>query len=203
MACNDDRGQRVIEACLISGLQVPDEVAVVGVDNDELVCGLSNPPLSSVALNFERAGYESAEALHRMIRGLDIAPRKIVVRPAEIVMRHATNILAVTDPLVAQAVRFIRQNCCAAVSVTDVSRAVAVSRRALEKRFRQALDRSVLSEIRRCRVEHIAQLLTHSSQPIAEVAEQLGFDGPQHIARYFRAEKGVTPREFRKASRPS
>lgn len=202
MACNDDRGQQIIEACRFSDLQVPDEVAVVGVDNDELVCGLSSPPLSSVALNFEKAGYESAEALHQMIRGRIPLSRKILVRPTEVVMRHATNILAVDDPLVALSIRFIRQHSRAGVSVTDVSRAVAVSRRSLEKRFRRALDRSVLSEIRRSRVEHIAQLLTHTSHSIAEIAEQLGFDGPQHIARYFRAEKGFTPREFRKSAQP-
>jgi LacI family transcriptional regulator len=203
MACNDDRGQQVIEACRLAGLAVPDEVAVIGVDNDELICGFSNPPLSSVALNFEKAGYESADALQRMFSGRRPVSRKILVHPTHVVMRHATNILAVDDPLVAGALRVIREQCERPLLVAEVARAVAVSRRVLEKRFRAVLARSILSEIRRARVNRIAQLLAGTTQSIAEIAGQLRFDGPQHIARYFRAEKGLTPREFRRLAQPS
>jgi LacI family transcriptional regulator len=203
MACNDDRGQQVIEACRLALLSVPDEVAVIGVDNDELICGFSNPPFSSVALNFERAGYQSAEALHRLIRGQKPVPAKIVVRPTHVVMRHASNILAVEDPLVARALRTIRDGCHRQLSVADVARTVAVSRRALEQRFRHVLARSILTEIRRARVGRIAQMLAATTLSIAEIADQLGFDGPQHIARYFRAEKGLTPREFRRRLQPN
>jgi LacI family transcriptional regulator len=197
LACNDDRGQQVIEACRTAKVHVPDEVAVIGVDNDELVCGLSDPPMSSVAIGFERAGYESAEALHLLIRGRQPAHPKIIVAASHVVTRRSTNILAVEDPFVARAVRFIRDHSRDSVSVPQVAQAAALSRRALEKRFRQSLARSVFNEIRRVRVEHISQLLAETSLSIAEVAEQLAFDGPQHIARYFRAEKGMTPREFR------
>jgi LacI family transcriptional regulator len=197
LACNDDRGQQVIEACRTAELQVPDQVAVMGVDNDELVCGLSDPPMSSVAIGFERAGYESAEALHLLIRGRQPIERKIIVAASHVVTRRSTNILAVEDPYVARALRFIRDHGRAPVSVTQVAQAAALSRRALEKRFRQSLARSVFSEIRRIRVEHISQLLAETTLSVSEVAEQLCFDGPQHIARYFRMERGMTPREFR------
>jgi LacI family transcriptional regulator len=197
LACNDDRGQQVIEACHAGGLHVPDQVAVIGVDNDELVCGLSDPPMSSVAIGFERAGYESAESLHLLISGRQPAQTKIIVAASHVVTRRSTNILAVDDPFVARALRFIRDHSRDPVSVSEVARAAALSRRALEKRFRQSLARSVFSEIRRVRVERISQLLAETTLPVAEVAEQLSFDGPQHIARYFRAEKGMTPREFR------
>jgi LacI family transcriptional regulator len=203
MACNDDRGQQVIEACRTAQLQVPDQVAVVGVDNDDLVCGLSDPPMSSVAVGFERAGYESAQALHLLIRGLRPAQSKITVTASHVVTRRSTNILAVEDPFVARALRFIRDHSREPLSVTQVAHAAALSRRTLEKRFRQGLARSVFSEIRRVRVEHISQLLAETSLSIAEVAEQLAFDGPHHIARYFRAEKGMTPREFRRSRAPS
>lgn len=197
LACNDDRGQQVIDACRTAELQVPDQVAVMGVDNDELVCGLSDPPMSSVAIGFERAGYESAEALHLLIRGRQAVERKIIVAASHVVTRRSTNILAVEDPYVARALRFIRDHGRVPVSVTQVAQAAALSRRALEKRFRQSLARSVFSEIRRIRVEYISQLLAETTLPVSEVAEQLSFDGPHHIARYFRKERGMTPREFR------
>jgi LacI family transcriptional regulator len=197
LACNDDRGQQVIEACRAAELHVPDQVAVMGVDNDELICGLSDPPMSSVVIGFERAGYESAESLHLLIRGRQPAQSKILVAASHVVTRRSTNILSVEDPFVARALRFIRDHSRDAISVPQVAQAAALSRRALEKRFRQSLARSVFSEIRRVRVEHISQLLAETTLSIAEVAEQLAFEGPQHIARYFRSEKGMTPREFR------
>lgn len=203
MACNDDCGQQVIEACRLAGLQIPDEIAVIGVDNDDLISGLSNPPMSSVALNFERAGYECAEALDRLIRGQPPATRRILVEASHVAVRHSTNLFAVEDEVVSRALRFIREESRHPVGVDEVARAVALSRRTLEKRFRSALHRSVLAEIRRMRVEHICRLLVATNRPVAEIAGHLGFDGPQHIARYFRAEKGITPREFRRRSQTS
>ena len=201
MACNDDRGEQVIEACRSAQLQVPDQVAVVGADNDELVCAFCNPPLSSVVIGFERAGYESAEALHALMRRRQ-THRKIIVPGSHVVTRRSTDILAVEDPAVARALRFIRDRNQSAASVSQVAQAAGLSRRALEKRFRSTLDRSILGEIRRGRAEHIAQLLAETTLSISAIADQLGFDGPQHIARYFRAAKGVTPREFRQRRAP-
>lgn len=203
MACNDDCGQQVIEACRLAGLQIPDDIAVIGVDNDDLISGLSNPPMSSVALNFERAGYECAEALDQLIRGREPISRRIIVEASHVAVRHSTNLLAVEDEVVSRALRFIREESRRPVAVDEVARAVALSRRTLEKRFRTALDRSVLAEIRRMRVEHICRLLVATNRPVAEIAGHLGFDGPQHIARYFRGEKGITPREFRRRSQAS
>ncbi|MCB1124974.1 MAG: DNA-binding transcriptional regulator [Verrucomicrobiae bacterium] len=203
MACNDDCGQQVIEACRLAGLQIPDDIAVLGVDNDDLISGLSNPPMSSVALNFERAGYECAEALDRLIRKQAPPARRIVVEASHVAVRHSTNLFAVEDSLVSRALRFIREESRRPVGVDEVARAVALSRRTLEKRFRSALNRSVLAEIRRMRVEHICRLLVATNRPISEIAGDLGFEGPQHVARYFRAEKGITPREFRRRSQTS
>ncbi len=198
MACNDDRGQQVVEACRMAHLEVPDQVAVIGVDNDELLCGFCEPAMSSVALNFELAGYQSAESLDRLIRRRKGKLRKIVVGASHVVMRRSTSVLAVEDPFVAQAMRFIRDHNRENLSVVAVARAVGLSRRALEKRFRRSFARSIFSEVRRVRVEQIVQFLAGTNHTIAEIADLMDFESPQHIARYFRAEKGVTPREFRR-----
>ncbi|MCX8108477.1 MAG: DNA-binding transcriptional regulator [Verrucomicrobiae bacterium] len=198
MAANDDRGQQVIEACKVAGLRVPDEVAVIGVDNDELVCELSDPPLSSIALNFERAGYESAAVLDRLMRGLPVSQNKIIVAATHIVTRRSTDILAVVDRHVAAALRFIRDHAREMIGVPDVAKSAGVSRRSLEKRFQATLRRSVLSEIRRVRVNQICRMLVETNQPISEIALALGFTGPEHIARYFRREMGTTPLAYRR-----
>ncbi|MFO1497969.1 MAG: DNA-binding transcriptional regulator [Verrucomicrobiota bacterium] len=198
MACNDDRGEQVIEACKIAGLQVPDEVAIIGADNDELVCDLSDPPMSSIAINFERAGYESAEVLDRLMRGRRVVPKKIVVPATHVVPRRSTDIVAVDDGQVANALRFIRDHAREVISVPDVARAAGLSRRVLEKRFQQLLRRSVLREIRRVRVAQICRLLAETNESISEIGLTLGYSGTEHLARYFRQEKHMTPLAYRR-----
>jgi LacI family transcriptional regulator len=181
----------------LSNLSVPDDVAVIGVDNDEVVCGLTDPPLSSVAVNFERAGYEAAHVLAGLMRG-ETAPSRIVVSPTHIVPRRSTSLLAVGDPNLAKALRFIRDRAQESPSVEAVARAAGISRRAMEKRFRDSLGRSVLDEIRRVRTDQIARLLVETELPVAQIAERLGFADVQHIARYFRSAKAMSPVAFRK-----
>ena len=199
MACNDDRARHVVEACKIAGLHVPEQVAVIGVDNDELVCDFSNPPLSSVALNLERSGYEAAELLDKlMAREIKPAEQKIVVQPAQIVPRQSTDVLAIDDSDVANAVRFIRQNAKDRIQVSDVVNAVGVSRRGLERRFRRVLSSSVLDEIRRVRVEHVAQMLMKTNLSIGQISLALNFPSIEHISRFFSQEKGMSPLAYRK-----
>lgn len=198
MACNDDRGQHVIEACKLAGLRVPDQVAVIGADNDELVCELSDPPMSSVEINFERAGFESARLLAAMMAGRRGAARKIPARATHVVARQSTNILALPDPQVVRALSFIRQHAREGIQVTAVAQAAGLSRRVLEKRFRALLDRSVLSEIRRVRVDQIARMLVETNLPVSQIALALGYESVEHIARYFRSEKGMSPLAYRR-----
>jgi len=198
MACNDDRAREVIEACKIAGLHVPEEVAILGVDNDDLVCNLSHPPLSSIALNFERAGYEAAELLDKLMTGEKMADERIVVRPTHIVTRQSTDILAIEDKEVAEAVRFIRQHCREPIQVSDVVDAVSVSRRSLYQQFRRVLGRSPNEEIRRARVEQIVRMLVETNLPVSKIALALGYSGVAHIARYFRQEKGMNLQSYRK-----
>ncbi|MCS7338368.1 MAG: XylR family transcriptional regulator [Verrucomicrobiae bacterium] len=198
MACNDDCGQQVMEACKLANITVPDMVGVIGADNDEVVCGLADPPMSSVGINFERAGYEAAQALDGLMRGLKRVPQKIVATATNVFARRSTDVIAVEDKPLAKALRFIRDNARQPMSVEDVARAAGLSRRALEKRFRNELGQTVLEAIRRARIQQISQLLIQTQMPISQVAEALGFADFQHFARYFKASTKMTPREFRK-----
>lgn len=198
LACNDDRGEEVSEACKMAGIHVPDDLGILGADNDEIVCDLADPPLSSVAINFERAGYESARVLDRLMARELVEDVNITVAATHVVPRRSTDTVSVTDQAVRQAIRFIRDRAREPIAVPDVARAAGVSRRVLEKRVQRVLRRSVLTEIRRARVEAICRMLVETNQSVAQIALALGFAGPEHIARYFRAEKGMTPLIYRR-----
>jgi LacI family transcriptional regulator len=202
MACNDDCGAEVMEACKLAGLKVPDAVGVIGADNDEVVCGLSDPALSSVAINFERAGYEAAQALDDMMRRRGSGRSQITVQATHIAERKSTDVVAVENAQLARALRFIRDHARAAIAVTDVARAAGLSRRALEKRVREQMSRSVLDEIRRVRTDHIARLLVETHLPVTNIATACGFEDAQHFARYFRSVKQMSPLEYRKRFAP-
>jgi LacI family transcriptional regulator len=202
MCCNDDRALQVVEACKLAGLQVPDDVAVLGVDNDVLVCDLADPPISSIALDTETAGHEAAKLLDQLMKGGVMAGQQIPVRPTHIVTRMSTDILAVTDPDVAAALRFIRRNPNRLIQVDDVVEATNVSRRVLEKRFKATLRRSVHQEIRRVRINNIIPLLVGTDMSITEIALHCGFAGVEHISRYFRKETGASLRDYRKQHAP-
>lgn len=197
MTCDDERGRHVIEACRMAGLAVPEEIAVIGVDNDELVCTLAQPPLSSIAVNTERAGYEAAEMLDKMMAGKKIKKRNILVKPQYVMTRQSTDILAIEDREVARAVRFIRQHANQLIQVRDVVREAAVSRRELERRFRRDLGRSVLNEIKRVRTEQVARMLLDTNLTVTQIALSLGYSS-LNLARYFRRQMGLTPLAYRK-----
>ncbi len=198
MACNDDRGRDVIEACKMVGLKVPDEVAIIGADNDELLCELSDPPMSSVGINFERAGYESAQLLATLMTGKPKTGSKIIVHATHVVPRQSTDIVAIGDPALGKALRFIRETAREAVHVEHVVKAAGLSRRVLEKRFRKVLGRSVLEELRRVRVAQICRMLVETNQSVSQIALSLGYADVEHFARYFRKEKKMTPLAYRK-----
>lgn len=197
MACNDDRALQVVEACKLAGIAVPEDVAVIGVDNDPLVCELADPPISSIALTTEAAGYAAAELLDRLMHGEPMAGQRITVYPSHVVTRVSTDVTAVTDPEVAAAVCYIREHADQPLQVEDVVRATSVSRRVLENRFRTLLRRSIHQEIQRVKVNYITQLLVDTDLSIKEIARRCGFDSPGHIARYFRRVTGVSLREYR------
>jgi LacI family transcriptional regulator len=201
MACNDIRGQQVLNACRASGVAVPDEVAVIGVDNDEVLCELSDPPLTSVVPSTERIGYEAAALLDRMMAGRKPPRRPIFMQPLGIVTRRSTEVLAIEDRHIAAAARFIREHACEGIDVGDVLRAVPLSRSTLERRFGKALGRSPKDEILRVRLTRAKQLLAETDFPLAVVAEKVGFEHTEYLSVIFKKKIGLTPGRFRTESR--
>jgi LacI family transcriptional regulator len=198
LACNDDRAQQVFEADKAAGVRVPDEIAILGVDNDDMICELTNPPLSSVAMSFEEAGYEAAAQLDRQMTGKEVSAGEIYLRPTHIHTRQSTDVLAVEDPAVAKALRFIRDHACDILSVDDVVEATAISRRLLERHFRQTLGISIYREIQRVRVERACQMLVETNWSLANIAEQCGFSNAIHFGVAFKRQMKVTPEQHRR-----
>jgi len=204
MACNDDRSVDVLAACKIADIEVPREVAILGVDNDELVCGLSYPQLSSIALSTRRAGYEAARVLDKLMRGQKIAEneKEVPIFPLHVVTRQSTDIMAIEDRQVAEAVHFIRKNSRKVIQVSDVAEAVGLSRRALEQRFRRVLARSVHEEIKYTRVNQVANILIGTNLSISQIARLLGYPDASNISRYFKQQKGISPLDYRRKFGP-
>jgi LacI family transcriptional regulator len=201
MACNDDRGREVLAACRQARLRVPEEVAVIGVDNDELLCDLSDPPLSSVALGAERAGFEAAALLDDLMAGRVRKPRRLVAAALGVVARRSTDVLVHEDPEVAAALRFIHDRAGQPIRVYDVVAHLGDARRTFEIRFRQALGRSIHTEIQRTRLERAKQLLLETDLPLPRVARACGFSSPSYLAAVFRRQLGVTPIKYRANNR--
>lgn len=201
LACNDDRGREVLAACRQARLRVPEEVAVIGVDNDELLCDLSDPPLSSVALGAERAGFEAAALLDGLMAGRVKKPQRLVAAALGVVARRSTDVLHHEDPDVAAALRFIHDNAGQPIRVYDVVADSGDARRTLEIRFRQALGRSIHTEIQRTRLERARQLLLETDLPLPKVAQACGFGSPSYLASVFHRNLGVTPIKYRANNR--
>jgi LacI family transcriptional regulator len=204
MACNDDRSRDVLAACRIAGIEVPREAAILGVDNDELVCDLSYPQLSSIATSTERAGYETARVLDKLMRGQKIADteKEVVISPLHVVTRQSTDIMAIEDKQVADAVHFIRSHSKEVILVSDVAEAVGLSRRALQQRFRKILSHSVHEEIKYSRINQIAAMLTSTNLSISQIVRLLGYPDASNISRYFKQHKGLSPSDYRKQFGP-
>lgn len=197
LAADDDRGRQVLEACRAAGLSVPEDVAVVGVDNDELLCSLSDPPLSSVAMNTEEAGYQAAALLHGLMTGRIRKPRRILVEAAGVVARRSTDVHTADDRRLAKALRFIRDNAVLPIGVDDVVEHVGGSRRALELRFRRIVGRSINQEIQSVRLQRAKQLLAETDLTIARVAEAVGLGSPSYLIRLFRQHLDCSPSQYR------
>lgn len=197
LAFSDVGGRRIAEACRQAGVAVPDEVALIGGEHDELTCQITQPHLSSIDLAPERIGWEAAALLDRLMHGEKPPAEPIRIRPARIISRLSTDTLAVEDKLVAQAMRFIQQNCNRPIAVSDILKAVPASRRVLEQRFQKFLQRSPAAEIRRVRVERAKKLLADTDHAMSQVAAECGFEHSEVFARVFHRHVGVTPTAYR------
>jgi len=198
MACTDDRARDLVEACEIAGLNVPEDVAILGVDNDRLVCDLAGVPISSVALNTEQAGFEAAALLARLMAGEKVEQQQIIVSATHVEVRRSTDILAIEDRFVANAVHFINAHAHQPLQVSEVARHVGVSERQLYDRFQRALGRSIHEQITTARIARICWLLGNTNLSILEIALAMGLPDEKHLARYFRRQQGIPPSQWRK-----
>ena len=200
MASNDSRARHVLEACTRAGIRVPEEVAVIGVDDDEMMCELANPPLTSVAQGTHRLGYEAASLLDRMMQGKKVGTER-VIGPVGVTIRQSTDVIAIEDDLVSTAVAFCREAACNAIQVDDVARHCGVSRSLLEKRFKSALGHTVYEEISRIQINKACELLIHTAMPIKRIAGLSGFSTVQYMYHKFSRIKGMSPGEYRKTNK--
>ncbi len=198
MACNDVRGQHVLDACAQIKASVPDEIAVVGVDNSEPFCELCCPPLSSVVPNAERIGYEAAALLDGWLRGADVNPVEQSIPPLGVVARQSSDALAIEDLQIARAVGYIREHACEGLSVGEVLRQMPMARSVVERRFRKYLGRSPQEEIHRVRLKRIQQLLAETDWKLERIAGATGFEHPEYLSVFFKKATGKTPGEYRK-----
>jgi len=201
MACNDLRALQVIGAAQAVDLLVPEEVAVLGSNNDTIRCDLAHPPLSSVALNAFQSGYKAAEFLDQLMAGRKLETYDVRIEPLDVVTRHSTDILAIADKNVAAALSFIRENACRGITVGEVLHHAFASRSALEKKLRRYLGRSPQAEIRRVQVAKIRQLLLETDFPLKKIAELTGFEHVEYMCVVFKRLTGDPPGVHRKKNK--
>ena len=197
MACDDNQGNALIEACNAAGVKIPSELSVIGVDNDEVICTLSNPTLSSIAVDIEQGGFETAQMAVRMIRDPFFRGADITLHPRRIVHRVSTSAYATSDKEVLTALQYIRQNLGKKISVEDVLEQVPLSRRILEVRFKKVIGDSIYQYISKQRISRFGELLLETNDSIQEIAYKLGEDDAKGICRRFKVLKGCTPSEWR------
>jgi len=197
MACNDMRARELISAAHASGILVPEEVAILGANNDAIRCDLADPALSSVAPNAFQSGFRAAALLRDMLSGIRPTVLDQRVEPIGVVTRHSTDVLAVEDRNVVAALSFIRDEACHGISVDQVLQHAHVSRSQLERKFRQHIGRSPQAEIRRVRLKRIRQLLLETDFPLKRIAELTGFEHMEYMCVLFKRLTGESPGTFR------
>jgi LacI family transcriptional regulator len=195
------QGLAVLNACAWAGLPVPEQVAVLTGDDDDLLYDLAVPPLSGLSAPLESLGREAAGLLDRLMAGERAPAEPILIKPTHVVTRQSSDILAVKDPELAAAVRYIREHATEPIQVEDILRHVPVARRSMERKFQDLLGRSPAAEIRRVRLEHATRLLTETTLPIPRVATASGFGSPMYLAHILKQATGMTPLKYRNRMR--
>jgi LacI family transcriptional regulator len=200
LAANDDVALQTLDALKVAKRKIPDEVALLGVDDDALLCTLANPPISSIACFPERIGVEASRILQLLLDGQP-CPRETLLAPGGVVERRSTDLLSVDDPDVVQAMRWLRDNAARPVQIDDLLHVMALSRRTLELKFAKHLGRSPHDELTRLRIEQAQTLLRSSDLPIQTIARRSGFRHPGRLAATFQHSLGQTPTQYRRLFR--
>ncbi len=201
MTAHDSQGVQLLDACRRAGIHVPDEVAVVSVDNDPVLCELANPPLSSLDQNAQKLGFEAAALLDRSMRGETVAAGNYFFEPGDVVMRQSSDAVAVKDPNVSKAIRFIRENAFREIDSEAIARAAGQSRRGLEKKFGTLTGRTPMEEVYAIRLQRVKQLLVTSDLLLPDLAERCGFAYHEYMSRFFKKHTGMSPGEYRRKHR--
>ncbi len=195
--CDDAHALYITETCNMAGIRIPEEISLLGVDNDELLCGISDPPISSVELDVERGGYQTCALLHRQILDGTRQPFNVVINPIEVVQRQSSHLYNIKDPNVARIVDFIDGNFSSDLEMDSILGLVPLSRRSIETKFRKEMGTTIYQYILKNRVEHLAHLLLTSDRPVFEIADEVGFGDNGNFSRIFRKMKGCSPLEYR------
>ncbi|MFG0265671.1 MAG: substrate-binding domain-containing protein [Rhodopirellula sp. JB055] len=200
-ACYDIMAQKILDVCRLHGIKVPSELALLGVDNDELLCDLCTPPLSSVVPASHQTGREAASLLDAMMRGEEVHAKPHLIEPLGVATRQSTDVLAIKDPEIAAAVRFIRDHCCDGINVQDVVKKVPLSRRVFESRFLALMGRTPHQEITRRRIERVRYLLIETDLTLAQISRRTGFQNHEYMSVAFRRSMGHPPATYRRKFR--
>ena len=197
MACDDNQGNNLIEACHAAGIRIPEEVSIMGVDNDELLCSLGSTTLSSIFVDIEEGGYRTAELIEKLVANPDARVEDIVLKPVKIVGRISTAAFATDDAQIQKAVQFIHRNYQKKISVKDVIAEVALSRRLLERRFKAVTGQTLYQYISDLKIKRFAELLLDTDDQVVGIALSLGENDTKSISRRFKQIYGCSPNEWR------
>ncbi|XZE20011.1 XylR family transcriptional regulator [Pirellulaceae bacterium SH449] len=200
MTCNDYLGKHLLDLCRSLHISVPEEVAVLGVDDDHLLYSLCTPSLSSIEPNTYRTGFEAAELLQRMMDKEQVdRSTRLVTKPLGVKIRESTDTMAIPDQEITKALIYIRRNALRGIQVCDVLKVTPISRRSLEHRFMKHIGHSPHEEIMRIRLTRIKELLTETDDSIHQIAQRTGFSHPEYMTAAFKKEIGMTPSQYRES----
>jgi len=203
-AAMDGRGRQVLDACMGASISVPDEIAVLGVDDDELICEATFPTMSSIQLNSQQDGYQIAEHLDRLMRGERLKPRILISRPTRVITRRSTDATVIPDRQIARALEFIwKEAGHQAIRVPDIVKQIGSSRRFAETHFKTVVGHTILEEIQRVRLERVCTLLAETNLPIGEITRQCGFERESYLARLFKKRFDTSMSGYRAATHNS
>ncbi len=201
LACTDQLGCWLLDACARAGIRVPDDIAVVGAENDETLTSLSSPPLSSVQFAGERSGYEAASQLDMLMNGQTLKSDRTYIAPIAVITRQSSDVVAVEDPLLAMALRVIRDQASNGLTVDELLKQVPISRSSLERNCRKVLGRTPNEEINHCRIGRVCELLRDTELSLEAIADRTGFQSAQYLVCLFKKMRKVTPGQYRSQSR--
>lgn len=197
-ACDDHFALQISETCNVYNINVPDDIAILGVDNDDLLCNISDPSLSSIVLDVENGGYNAGKLLHQLITKEITEPFNIVVNPLIIERRKSTEKYAVSDKNIRTILNYIEKNYANHLSVEELVKQVPLSRRVLEKKFKEETGESLYQYIQNYRIDQFTRLLITTDYSLFEAALQSGFENYKNVSRIFRKYKSLSPAEYRK-----